>query len=95
MRRAHVDESTESLPCAHVVVLERGTIISSLARSHSSAVVSDFIIRIRAERCRRPAMPLAVYRPCLRAFLLPLGAPGDPPPCIRQRPFAIAADRHC
>src|SRR4029453_14631784 len=32
--------------------------------------------------------------PCLRAFLFPLGAPGDIPPCIRQRPFAIAGDRH-
>src|SRR5689334_2233429 len=28
------------------------------------------------------------------AFLLPLGAPGEPPPCIRQRPFVIAGDRH-
>jgi hypothetical protein len=27
------------------------------------------------------------------AFLLPFGAPGDIPPCIRQRPFGIAADR--
>jgi hypothetical protein len=26
---------------------------------------------------------------------LPLGAPGEPPPCIRQRPFAIAGDWHC
>jgi len=29
----------------------------------------------------------------LRAFLLPVGRPGNPPPCIW--PFAIAADRHC
>ena len=28
------------------------------------------------------------------AFLLPFGAPGDAPPCIRQRPFAIAGDWH-
>jgi hypothetical protein len=27
------------------------------------------------------------------AFLLPFGAPGEIPPCIRQRPFGIAADR--
>src|ERR1700738_3727404 len=26
--------------------------------------------------------------------MLPFGAPGDIPPCIRQRPFGIAADRH-
>jgi hypothetical protein len=26
----------------------------------------------------------------LYAFLLPFGAPGDVPPCIRQRPFFIA-----
>jgi hypothetical protein len=25
--------------------------------------------------------------------VLPFGAPGDIPPCIRQRPFGIAADR--
>jgi len=32
-------------------------------------------------------------RPCRghawRAFLLPFGAPGDGPPCIRHRPFGI------
>ena len=36
----------------------------------------------------------AVKRPCLKAFVLPTGAPGDAPPCIRQRPFVIAGDRH-
>jgi hypothetical protein len=30
----------------------------------------------------------------LYAFLLPFGAPGDVPPCIRQRPFFIAGDWH-
>jgi hypothetical protein len=30
----------------------------------------------------------------LSAFLFPFGAPGDGPPCIRQRPFGIAGDRH-
>jgi hypothetical protein len=34
----------------------------------------------------------AVYRPCFKAFLFPFGAPGDGPPCIRQRPFFIAGD---
>jgi hypothetical protein len=33
-------------------------------------------------------------RPCLSAFLLPFGAPGDRPPCIRQRPLGIAGDWH-
>jgi len=28
----------------------------------------------------------------LKAFLLPFGAPGALPPCIRQRPFRIAGD---
>src|SRR5208282_24075 len=28
------------------------------------------------------------------AWLLPIGAPGALPPCIRQRPFAIAGDWH-
>jgi hypothetical protein len=32
--------------------------------------------------------------PCLKAFLLAFGAPGDRPPCIRQRPFGIAGDWH-
>jgi MFS family permease len=30
----------------------------------------------------------------LSAFWLPFGAPVEAPPCIRQRPFAIAADLH-
>jgi hypothetical protein len=30
----------------------------------------------------------------IKAFLLPFGAPGDGPPCIRQRPFFIAGDWH-
>src|SRR3954469_6614189 len=30
----------------------------------------------------------------MKAFLLPLAAPGALPPCIRQRPFAIAGDWH-
>ena len=29
----------------------------------------------------------------MRALALPIGAPGDPPPCIRQRAFGIAGDR--
>src|SRR5215470_4815656 len=45
------------------------------------------------ESSRRRAMASAVYQPCLRAFLFPFGAPGDGPPCIRQRPFGIAGDR--
>ena len=30
----------------------------------------------------------------MNAFLLPLGAPGEGPPCIRHLPFAIAGDWH-
>src|SRR5262249_60095285 len=46
------------------------------------------------ESSRRRAMASAVYQPCFNAFLFPLGAPGDGPPCIRQRPFGIAGDWH-
>ena len=35
-----------------------------------------------------------MYHPCFSAFLFPFGAPGDGPPCIRQRPFGIAGDWH-
>jgi hypothetical protein len=43
---------------------------------------------------RRNAIASAVYQPCFSAFLFPFGAPGDGPPCIRQRPFRIAGDWH-
>src|SRR5438094_6002676 len=52
------------------------------------------IARINPDISRRRVMASAVQRPCLRAFLLPLGAPGDGPPCIRHRPFGIAGARH-
>ena len=39
-------------------------------------------------------MASAEYRPCLYAFLFPVGAPGDVAPCIRQRPFGVAGDWH-
>src|SRR6476659_799243 len=44
------------------------------------------------ERNRRRARASAVYHPCFSAFLFPFGAPGEGPPCIRQRPFGIAGD---
>jgi hypothetical protein len=40
----------------------------------------------------RLAIASAVYRPCLNAFMLPFGAPGDIPPCNRHRPFGIAGE---
>jgi hypothetical protein len=49
-----------------------------------------FILRNRVAICRRRVIACALYRPCLNAFLFPFGAPGDFPPCIRQRPFDIA-----
>ena len=52
------------------------------------------ISRMSAAASRRSAVAAAVKRPCLKAFVLPTGAPGDAPPCIRQRPFVIAGDRH-
>ena len=36
---------------------------------------------------RRVAFDSSEYRPCLKAFLFPFGAPGDGPPCIRHRPL--------
>ena len=30
----------------------------------------------------------------MNAFRLPIGAPGDGPPCIRHRPLGIAGDWH-
>ena len=47
-----------------------------------------------AASSRRFATASAVWRPCLRALELPIGAPVDLPPCILQRPFAIAGDWH-
>jgi hypothetical protein len=64
--------------------------VSALAENLRRA----FAARNWPEILLRCAMASAVYRPCLRAFLLPFGAPGDGPPCIRQRPFGIAGDRH-
>jgi hypothetical protein len=42
----------------------------------------------------REINPSVVVCPCFSAFRLPKGAPGDAPPCIRQRPFSIAGDWH-
>jgi hypothetical protein len=42
-------------------------------------------VRINPAIARRRAIASAVQRPCLRAFLFPLGVTGDGPPCIRPR----------
>jgi hypothetical protein len=55
--------------------------------------VRAFIKRTNREISRRRAIAAAVQRPCLSAFLFPLGAPGDRPQC-RHRPFGIAGDWH-
>jgi hypothetical protein len=70
-----------------------------LPRLRSDAYLLDvfasaFIARNKFEISRRCAVASAVECPCLRAFLFPLGAPGEFPPCILQRPFGIAGDRH-
>src|SRR6266567_4920414 len=66
------------------------------AQSNSTSLspASALMVRRSDAISRRRAIASAVYRPCLNAFLLPFGAPGDFPPCIRQRPFGIAGDRH-
>ena len=60
----------------------------------STSSTKPRIDRKSAARSRRSATAPALYRPCLRALALPIGAPGEAPPCIRQRPFAIAGDWH-
>src|SRR3979411_551081 len=62
--------------------------------SPSICLARPFISRTSAANSRRSAMASAVKRPCLKAWLLPVGAPGDAPPCIRQRPFVIAGEWH-
>jgi len=47
-----------------------------------------------ARTSRRRVIAWAVWRPCLKAFLLPFGGPVDLPPCSRQRPLRIAGARH-
>src|SRR6266567_3987920 len=59
-----------------------------------TSVASALIVRRSEAVSRLRILASAVYRPCFSAFLLPFGAPGDFPPCIRQRPFGIAGDRH-
>ena len=56
----------------------------------------DKALHLTNERSCFPPLgdPAAVKRPCLKAFVLPTGAPGDALPRIRQRPFVIAGDRH-
>jgi hypothetical protein len=50
--------------------------------------------RNRATRWRLADIEVAEYNPCFSAFLFPFGAPGEGPPCILQRPFAIPGDWH-
>jgi hypothetical protein len=60
----------------------------------SVAPARERMARMSAATSRRPAIASALYRPCLKAFRLPFGAPVDRPPCIRHRPFGIAACWH-
>ena len=66
----------------------------TLCATYSISATSVRMVRSNALRRLRSAMAAAVYRPCFRAFLLPLGAPGDLPPCIRHLPLVIAGARH-
>ena len=47
-------------------------------------------MRVSALTWRRNRIAFAVYRPCLRAFLFPLGAPPRAP-CIRQTSYPVTA----
>ena len=78
--------SSRSLTCFHA---------RQVAGSYSSTSRAlAFMHRNSAATARRVAIASAENRPCLKAFRLPFGAPGDFPPRIRQRPFGIAGDRH-
>jgi hypothetical protein len=73
----------------------RTTPCKAVARyGYSDSSARRRMARIIAPTSRLRAIASAEKLPCLKAFLLPFGAPGDFPPCIRQRPFGIAADRH-
>ena len=61
-----------------------GVIYASSSRTSRATALTN------AAACIAPA-DLA---PCFQAFRLPLGAPGEGPPCIRQRPLGIAGDLH-
>ena len=74
-------------------VAECPSVASSLRRYHDFPA-SARISRTSAATSRRRAIASALYRPCFHARRLPFGTPGFCPPCIRQRPFGIAGDRH-
>ena len=88
--------------CATLPPSGRGKLAPELPpnRLHGWSVLTvdlvDKALHPTNERSHFPPLgdPAAVKRPCLKAFVLPTGAPGDAPPCIRQRPFVIAGDRH-
>jgi hypothetical protein len=63
---------------------------ASAGREMMPAALSSRMIWTKA-RARASAARLLANAP---AFRLPFGAPGEGPPCIRQRPFGIAGDRH-
>jgi hypothetical protein len=58
----------------------------------SATPTSSRIARRSAATSRLRAIASPLYRPCLKAFLLPFGAPVDSPPCIRQRSFFMAGN---
>jgi hypothetical protein len=76
---------------ARTVCRSANTCILGPAYSLICPVVS-FIAASNLEISRRRSIASALYRPCLNAFLLPLGAPGEHPPCIRHLPLVIGGD---
>src|SRR5215467_12960995 len=54
-------------------------------------LASALFARMRLEISRRRAIASAVKRPCLRAFLFPLGGPGDFPPRRVRAAWAMYA----
>ena len=87
---------SEATGAAQIVASRFGgsLVVVNHAKRAQCSRASALPARTNAETERRRAIASAVYRPCLSAFLLPFGAPGDIPPCIRQRPFGIAGAWH-
>lgn len=71
------------------------TLSYRLPASRDNPSIASRNARSLANATRRRSTTSADRNPCFHMpFAGPGGAPGEAPPCIRHRPFGIAADRH-